>query len=474
MNFIGRKKEIQKLENLYFSKEAFVMLTGRKSIGKSALVKAFSQNKNALYYSCSNVSDLLNRRAFFNSLKNYMEKDDLAADKDLFSWKEMFGVFAEEKRRERKLLIIDNFHFLVQADPDILSLFRNAWNTILRPNYVMVILVMPHSRVLLNLQEKNNALFSVLTHRFKLDRVSFKDLMKEYPHHDFRQLMMLYGIVGGLPKYWNYFKNCVDKKEFMGAVSDFFMNPYGDLLDEPLKLIDGEVDEPEVFHSVLFALANGRKTCHSVEAFTGYKHSVVESVVRYLQDMDLVSQRHSVVERRGFLSKPVDEFGIIDPFIHFWYCFVFPYYEEIKGADDTEAMKNLEAHFDSHINYWFKQGACEVLSIASHNGGVPLKCDTIGTYFNKEIDIDVVGIDEKNQKLFLGDCAFEGEPYNNDRLDSFINKCASLKDLKAFKDYDRYFGIFSTGPFDQSLMNRALVSQNILLFNGITMYSMNN
>ena len=76
MNFIGRKWELQALTQLKAKKSAsFVVVKGRRRIGKSSLIEEFA--KNYTYYSfsgfppTSGVTAEFQRRAFALQLEKY-------------------------------------------------------------------------------------------------------------------------------------------------------------------------------------------------------------------------------------------------------------------------------------------------------------------------------------------------------------------------------------------------------------------
>ena len=49
--FVGREKELATLNRLYASdKFEFVVMYGRRRVGKTALISHFIQNKNAIYF----------------------------------------------------------------------------------------------------------------------------------------------------------------------------------------------------------------------------------------------------------------------------------------------------------------------------------------------------------------------------------------------------------------------------------------
>ena len=50
MKFIGRKTELETLEREYQRDSSFVVLYGRRRIGKTTLMKEFIRNKTAFYF----------------------------------------------------------------------------------------------------------------------------------------------------------------------------------------------------------------------------------------------------------------------------------------------------------------------------------------------------------------------------------------------------------------------------------------
>lgn len=472
MQLIGRRKEMQRLQNAWASQDAFMMVTGRKYIGKSTLLRAFTEDKQTLYFSASNVSDHLNRVAFEHAFADYCgvaPKDTGRAG----SWRDLLKLFADRPGTERKILVIDNFNYLVEADPGILNTFKHSWDSDLKPNFIMVVLVVPNGRLLLNMNDKSKSFMAHLTHRIALKPVTFVELMKDYPHHDFNQLMMLYAIVGGVPRYWEYFRECVDAEEFIAAAKDFFMNPYGDLLDEPMKLIENEVQDPTEYHSVLYALASGQNDLASIAVFCSYKSGQVDDLLKNLISLHFVTRDTSVVEKKFAFNKPVS-YHISDPMLSFWYTFVFPYYQEIAGGSDTKALDHLAAGFGDYIQYWFREAACEILTTASKQKVIPITCNELGVFFNRDTTVDILGLDHTRKCIFLADCSYDNKAYTKADYEAFVEKCENIKELKAYKQYDRIYGIFASHPFDSELMDYALTTKNVMLFNGITLYSLNS
>ena len=59
MEFIGRTKELSDLEQEYNNSHSFVVIYGRRRIGKTALIQEFIKGKPALYFLATEESEKL-------------------------------------------------------------------------------------------------------------------------------------------------------------------------------------------------------------------------------------------------------------------------------------------------------------------------------------------------------------------------------------------------------------------------------
>lgn len=64
------------------------------------------------------------------------------------SCEQVFKMFADSNPEQKKILIIDEFQYLVNADPAFSSIFQYAWDEILKDHNVMVILCGSHIRMM--------------------------------------------------------------------------------------------------------------------------------------------------------------------------------------------------------------------------------------------------------------------------------------------------------------------------------------
>ena len=139
--FVDRDSEMETLEREYRREEAsFVVIYGRRRVGKTALINEFCKNKPALYYLATEESESQNRMAFHDMVADFL-KTPLVSLASFERWDDLFALLAEAATPEERLVIvIDEFQYLGKANSAFPSIFQRIWDTMLGQRNVMVIL----------------------------------------------------------------------------------------------------------------------------------------------------------------------------------------------------------------------------------------------------------------------------------------------------------------------------------------------
>lgn len=123
--FIGRKKELAKLESLYeTNKFQFAVIYGRRRIGKTALIREFIKDKPAIYYVGleENIHDNLVR--FSTAIANF-DRDDNVTNFNYGSLEACFQEISRIARQRRVVLVIDEYPYLAQSAPVVSSMLQS-------------------------------------------------------------------------------------------------------------------------------------------------------------------------------------------------------------------------------------------------------------------------------------------------------------------------------------------------------------
>lgn len=139
VNFIGRKEELNTLEKEFRRDGSFVVIYGRRRIGKTTLIKEFIKDKQAFYFLATEEveSQSMKRLA---SVVARVTGNSMLQRVSFTDWLDLFREIANYRPGEKKVLVIDEFPYLVKTNTAFPSILQNAWDEILKDSNIMLIL----------------------------------------------------------------------------------------------------------------------------------------------------------------------------------------------------------------------------------------------------------------------------------------------------------------------------------------------
>ena len=136
--FIGRKSELQFLNDAYESeKSEFIVLYGRRRVGKTELLNEFCKNKDAIFYTCREYTDSMQLKSFTQKVKTH-NIPSLGFVESFSSWEHAFSSVLLLPTEKKKLLIIDEFPYACKFNGSIPSILQVLWDEKLRYENVMI------------------------------------------------------------------------------------------------------------------------------------------------------------------------------------------------------------------------------------------------------------------------------------------------------------------------------------------------
>ncbi len=206
MDFIGREEELRFLEEKYSSKKGeLVILYGRRRVGKTETLRRFCRGKKHIFNSCAETSDRDQLAAFGTR----MLAEHPAASRYLTrfeNWETAFRSIAELPGAEKKLLVIDEFPYMVRGNRSIPSVLQNLWDAELKDRNVMIVLCgSAMSFIEKEILAEKNPLYGRATGILKMLPMDFYDAARFFPKKSSADLIALYSILGGVPYYLSQF-----------------------------------------------------------------------------------------------------------------------------------------------------------------------------------------------------------------------------------------------------------------------------
>ena len=293
--FIDREYELSALEKEYAADRAsFVVLYGRRRIGKTTLISEFIKNKNALYFLASEESEQQNLNMFKNLAADYINSS-LLRNATVERWDDVFEAIMEKPSVEKRVIVIDEFQYLGKANAAFPSVFQRIWDTRLKEQRVMVILcgsliTMMESQTL----DHASPLYGRRTAQLKMRQIPFRYYQEFFPSRSRRELVERYSVTGGVPKYIELFE---DQQDIFSAIEENVLRSAGFLYEEPTFLLQHEVSEVGSYFSIIKAIAAGNEKPQKIASVLEIKQTSLPKYLKTLIDMDILEREVPVTER---------------------------------------------------------------------------------------------------------------------------------------------------------------------------------
>ncbi len=463
MKFIGRKSELSRLESEYQKDSSMVVIYGRRRVGKTTLIKEFIKGKNAFYYLASKEVEPLCRKRFSNVLSRGMNNPRIS-QVTYEDWETLFEVVADYKPNEKKIVIIDEFPYLVKTNPAFPSIMQYVWDEILKDKNVMLILC----GSLISMMKKHtlsqeSPLYGRRTAQIRLLPLSFVEV-NGAEKKDFESAVEQFSVIGGVPKYLELFNAKATLKQ---NICDLILSKSGFLYEEPNFLFSDEVTVPTNYFSVLKAISDGNHKMDKIGSVLGLESSDITPYIKTLIELGFVEKETPITEKNPEKSRKGLYF-VSDPFIRYWFRYVNPYRGELELDNTQIVLDEMEKDFTSkYVAFAYEKVCGDIFAHLCQNGDIPFTPSRIGSFWQNDIgtdtQIDVCAVDTSHKIVFFGECKYHKNPVDADVYFALAEKVKNNSEIKkTYSGYTFIYGVFSKSGFTQRLLD--VSSENDALF----------
>ncbi len=456
--FIGRKKEIQFLEDEFAQDRAsLVILYGRRRIGKTTLIKQFIQEKNAFYFVATEESERENRRNFQHAVSEFTHNTLLKKDV-LLEWDEIISVLSKYQPEKKKIIAIDEFQYLGKARSSFPSIFQKIWDQMLAESRVMVILC--GSLVGMMVEQTlsySSPLYGRRTGQIRLDQILYQDYELFFKHPELINFIEYYAVTGGVPKYIELFAPAAD---IFQTIEKNILSKQSFLFEEPVFLLEKEFGETGTYFSLIKTIAAGNRKLGKIASALGLNQSGLTKYLKTLQELDLIVREVPITEKNPEKSKK-GLYRITDNFISFWFKFVHPYRSYLEIENTEIVIKKIKEQFrSSHVSFVYEDICRQRLMQKGLGKSPQIQLIQAGRWWNKDMEIDLLGISENREHAVFGECKYTAGRVDADVYWQLTEKAKSvhLPDVP-----QKHYVLFSQSGFTQAMKNLAGSQDNVHL-----------
>ena len=459
--FIDREQEMDTLQNEYNREgSALVVMYGRRRVGKTTLISEFIKDKHALFFLASEESETQNRTVFKEKAADFINSD-LLRNADVKSWDVVFKAIMDAPLPSKPVIVLDEFQYLGKSNPAFPSIFQRIWEELLKKRSVMVILCgslisMMESQTL----DYSSPLYGRRTAQIRLKQIPFSYYHEFFPEKSRRELIEMYAVTGGVPKYIELFS---ESKDIYSAIQKCVLNRSGYLYDEPHFLLQQEVSEIGSYFSIIKAIAAGNSKLSAISSVLELKATSLTKYLKTLIDLDILEREVPITEENPEKSKK-GLYRIKDNYLRFWFAFVYTNMSFIESGHSKIVMDKIRKGLVSnHIGFVYEDVCHEKMWDLNADDAWPFHFTKLGRYWDSQTEIDVAALDPEGHNLILGECKYWKEPVCMHVLRDLEEKSRRVSWQK--NERQEWYVLFSASGFTDELREYAVWRHDLLLVN---------
>ncbi len=261
---IGREQEIRELTRCYAShRSEFVILYGRRRIGKTFLVNQMFNDRFAFYFTGSHKSSKSRQLELFaKALRKYASLRYLP---EIDSWYHAFDALEEMieamPATERKVLFFDELPWIDTYNSEFVAALEDFWNTwaAQRDDICLIACGSATSWMVDNLIENQGGLHNRITSRIYLRPFTLNECEQYMRQHncqwDRYSIVQCYMYLGGVPYYWSLLDFTLDLPT---NIDRLFFNTHAKLEGEFNELFNVLFRDAEKYITIVQLLATHR------------------------------------------------------------------------------------------------------------------------------------------------------------------------------------------------------------------------
>lgn len=430
MRFFDRETEFEKLreiEDLSHEVAQFTIITGRRRIGKTEMVKKFYENRTMLYFFVARKAEADLCDIFIEEIRTKLHIPIM--DSKGMSFATIFKFIMELSQNQHITLFIDEFQDFYRVNPSIYSDMQNIWDNYKNKAHINLI-VAGSVNTLMNkiFKNKKEPLFGRQTSTMHIRPFKpsvLKEIMAEYyPNYKKSDLLAIYTLTGGVAKYVELL---IDRKKFTEKkMLDMFFERDSYFLPEGKNMLVDEFGKDYgIYFSILTLIAQGRNTRSELEQTLNIKE--LSGYLKNLsEEYGLISKMQPIYEKST--NKNV-HYTIDDQFLKFWFRFVYKYTHIIEAGGNEKLKTIAERDFTTVSGKSLEHYFNEVLKETGTYTRLGYWHDRKG-----ENEIDIIAEDEVDNKIEFIEVKRQAKNFDEEilrgKVESFMNTVGSFNDYE--------------------------------------------
>lgn len=437
MEFIDRKKEFERLQkSLNREKPQFIVVYGRRRIGKSTLIKKVMDfSRGDIYFLADKTSEPSQRQLISATIDMTIEG---FATANYPTWESLL-LSLNRSIDHRITVCLDEFPYLVKSCPALPSIIQKLLDD-KKLKYDLIICGSSQQMMQGFVLDSKEPLYGRADEIIKMKPIAPAFVSQAF-RCDAAQAVREYAVWGGVPRYWELRENY---DSLYDAIEHLLLTSEGTLYDEPSKLLYDEMRDTIQASSILSFIGNGANKLSEIAARAEKQATDITPQLSRLKELGFINKEIPFGESEKKSKKGL--YHISDPLLRFHYRYVIPYRSLIELGNSQAVLNVFKNGENDYVSRTWEE-LCRNHITAHGLDGIMYQMASRwwGSYYNEEkqqylpVELDVVAESFDGKHLFLGECKWQE---HIDAKEELSRLQTIVKGFPFTKDHEIHLGLF--------------------------------
>ena len=437
MEFVDRKKEFERLQkSLRREKPQFIVVYGRRRIGKSTLIKKVMDfSRGDIYFLADKTSEPSQRQLISATIDMTIEG---FATANYPTWESLL-LSLNRSIDHRITVCLDEFPYLVKSCPALPSILQKLLDD-KKLRYDLIICGSSQQMMQGFVLDSKEPLYGRADEIIKMKPIA-PAFVSEALRCDAAQAVSEYAVWGGVPRYWELRENY---DSLYDAIEHLLLTSEGTLYDEPFKLLYDEMRDTVQASSILSFIGNGANKLSEIAARAEKQATDITPQLSRLRELGFINKEIPFGESEKKSKKGL--YHISDPLLRFHYRYVIPYRSLIELGNSQAVLNVFKNGENDYVSRAWEELCRNHISAYGLDGIMyQMASRWWGSYYNEEkqqylpVELDVVAESFDGKHLFLGECKWQE---HIDAKEELSRLQTIAKGLPFTKDHEIHLGLF--------------------------------
>jgi uncharacterized protein len=322
--FIGRQAELKRLIALKDKKSAsFLIVKGRRRVGKSRLIKEFSKYFDQFYFFAGLAPDKkTTAKHQLDEFSHQMARQFKTSMAHYTDWSDALWAVGERVQTGKTLLLFDEISWMASKDPSFLGKIKNFWDLQLKENDQLIFVICGSASSWIDKNILNSTGF--------VGRISLTLTLEALPLFDCNQFwsdnisayekFKILSVTGGIPKYLEEINPKISAEE---NIKNLCFTKGGFLVDEFEKIFSNIFMRKSIYYKhILQVLSEGEKD--QKEIYTALNKQHQSRISEYLWELEQAGfiTRHYTWNIQTGQDGELSQYRLSDNYVRFYLKYI--------------------------------------------------------------------------------------------------------------------------------------------------------